>query len=239
MATAKGIKLPVIITADGTQAQAGFTKLRNSMQGLERGFGKYLSRQAGAITGMIGGFFTLDALFSGIQRLIAHGEEVNKRISQYSPEAIAAGSRLEAARIKQDVATATQMGPQIAEVTKRQEAAVPSEAVAGVAASTVALQAIDVWTYLKEQLDRNLTGNAFTGEGLKTLGKLTGLGGEEDPLEAMQRKLQQEQAIAPVPVPNVPFEQQSPEVQQSIETVNLLREAVQELRGMNRQLKAN
>ena len=238
MATAKGIKLPVVITADGTQAQAGFAKLRNSMQGLERGFGKYLSRQASALTGMVAGFFTIDALFSGIQKLIAHGDEVNKRISQFSPQAIGAQARLEAAQIKQDVATATQMGPQIAEVTKRQEAAMPSSAVIGVAAGSAALEAQDWWTLVKVQTARAIAGDKFTGEGAEAIGRKVGIT-EADPLEEMQRKLQQEQAIAPLPVPNVPLEQQSEEVKQSVETINLLREAVQELRGMNRQLKAN
>jgi len=60
-----------------------------------------------------------------------------------------------------------------------------------------------------------------------------------DPLKEMERKLQEAQAAAPMPAPGVPFDKQSQEVQQSVETINLLREAVQELRGMNRQLKAN
>jgi len=252
MATAKGIKLPVIITADGTQAQAGFAKLRNSMQGLERGFGRYLSRQAGAITGMVAGFFTVDALFSGIQKLIAHGEEVNKRISQYSSEAIGAEARLQAAQIKQDVAMAGQVGPQVAAVTARQQAALPAQAVVGLVGSNLASESRDYATMFQEEAARAITGgvvgkNMGIGQALRA-GLAAGAPGGAallpnimavDPLKEMERKLQEAQAAAPMPAPGVPFDKQSQEVQQSVETINLLREAVQELRGMNRQLKAN
>lgn len=252
MPTANPIKLPVVITADGTQAQAGFAKLRNSMQGLERGFGRYLSTQAGAITGMVAGFFTVEALFSGIQKLIAHGEEVNKRISQFSPEAVGAEARLQAAQIRQDVATAGVLGPQIAADTAGQQAALPATGVIDMSASNVVSQAKDYYTVFKEEVARLITGGVVGNETGVRKAVLAGLAGgnplgmqvlpsimANDPLDEMERKLQEAQAAAPMPAPGVPFEQQSDEVKQSVETINLLREAVQELRGMNRQLKAN
>jgi len=260
MPTANPIKLPVVITADGTQAQAGFAKLRNSMQGLERGFGRYLSTQAGAITGMVAGFFTIEALFSGIQKLIARGEEVNKRISQFSPEAVGAQARLQGAQIRQDVATSGLLGPQIAAVTARQQAALPAQGVIDMVASNVASDAQDYFTVFKEEVARLITGGVVgndTGVRKAVLGGLAGglgiglAGGNPlgmallpaitavDPLDEMERKLQEAQAAAPMPAPGVPFEQQSDQVKEAVETINLLREAVQELRGMNRQLKAN
>jgi len=256
MPTANPIKLPVVITADGTQAQAGFAKLRNSMQGLERGFGRYLSTQAGAITGMVAGFFTVEALFSGIQKLIAHGEEVNKRISQFSPEAIGAQARLQGAQTRQDVATSGLLGPQIAAVTARKQAALPAQGVIDMVASNVASDAQDYFTVFKEEVARLITGGVVgndTGVRKAVVGGLAGglAGGNPlgmpllpaimagDPLDEMERKLKEAQAAAPMPAPGVPSDQQSDEVKQSVETINLLREAVQELRGMNRQLKAN
>jgi len=252
MPTANPIKLPVVITADGTQAQAGFAKLRNSMQGLERGFGRYLSTQAGAITGMVAGFFTVEALFSGIQKLIARGEEVNKRISQFSPEAMGAEARLQVAQIRQDVGTAGVLGPQIAAATARQQAALPAQGVIDMVASNVASDAKDYFTVFKEEVARLITGGVVgneTGVRKAVLGGLAAgnpLGMQflpsimaGDPLDEMERKLQEAQATAPMPAPGVPFAQQSDQVKEAVETINLLREAVQELRGMNRQLKAN
>jgi len=252
VATANPIKLPVVITADGTQAQAGFAKLRSSMQGLERGFGRYLSTQAGAITGMVAGFFTVEALFSGIQKLIAHGEEVNKRISQFSPEAIGAQARLEGAQIRQDVATSSLLGPQIAAVTARQQEALPAGGVIDMVGSNVASNAQDYFTVFKEEVARLITGGVIgndTGIRKAVLGGLAAgnpLGMPflpaimaKDPLEEMERKLQQAQAAAPMPVPNLPPEQQPKEVQGSAEQIRILSQQLREQRALARQLGAN
>lgn len=240
MATANPIKLPVVITADGTQAQAGFAKLRTSMQSLERGFGRYLTRQASALTGMVTGFFTVDALFSGIQKFLAHGAEVNERIAQFSPEVMKAQAQLQGAQLRQDVALAYQVGPQIAEQTKRQQAALPTDAVFDAAASGAAVGIKDLWLFVKEQTVAAMTGDVMSlpGNAARYYGEGLGLI-EEDPLAEMERKLQEAQALAPLATPNVPFEKQSKEVQESAEAINLLREQVQELRGLNRQLGAN
>jgi len=249
MATAKGIKLPVVITADGTQAQAGFAKLRNSMQGLERGFGKYLSRQASALTGMVTGFFTVDSLFSGIQKLLAHGAEVNKRIAQFSPEAVRAQSQLEAAQLRQDVAMAQVLGPDIAARAGAAQVALPETGAAEAFAATLATEGGGFWDFAKAQVGRLVVGDlsAFKENALAKQrelfgqsGEILGVTGPSTPgVEEMEERLRMLQATAPMPAFGVPLDKQSQEVQQSVETINLLREAVQELRGMNRQLKAN
>jgi len=238
MATAKGIKLPVVITADGTQAQAGFTKLRNSMQGLERGFGKYLSRQASALTGMVTGFFTIDALFSGIQQLIAHGQEVNKRISQYSPDAIGAQARLEAAQIKQDVATATQMGPRAAAVTRQKEAAIPQIAVSEAATAELANRFNVGVSELQKQAGRLAVGD-YSGFAETAVQRTKQYFGYGDEMMAREEQLQNLRNIAPMPLPNVPPEKQPEEVQRSQQAIELLTQQLQEMRTLTRQLKAN
>jgi len=249
MPTANPIKLPVVITADGTQAQAGFAKLRNSMQGLERGFGQYLSRQASALTGMVTGFFTVDSLFSGIQRLLAHGAEVNKRIAQFSPEAVKAQTQLEAAQLQQDVDMAQVLGPDIAARAQAAQVALPETGAAEAFAATLATEGGGFWDFAKAQVGRLVVGDltAFKENALAKQrelfgqsGQILGLTSPSDPgVKEMEERLRMLQATAPMPAAGVPSDQQSDEVKQSVETINLLREAVQELRGMNRQLKAN
>jgi len=121
VATANPIKLPVIITADGTQAQAGFSKLRNNMQGLERNFGKYLMGQAAYLGGIAGSIFTLDTLFQSIQRMIQHGQKINEDITQYSGEAVKAQAEYEVAVLKQQIELAGEQGKSLAMMYKFSE----------------------------------------------------------------------------------------------------------------------
>jgi len=249
VATANPIKLPVIITADGTQAQAGFSKLRTSMQGLERGFGRYLTRQASSLTGMVSGFFTVDALFSGIQKLLAHGAEVNERIAQFSPEAVAAQARLEGAQLRQDVAMAQVLGPDIAARAEAAQVALPETGAADVFAATMATEAGGFWDFAKAQFGRVVVGEfaAFTEKGLAKqselfgqTGEILGITGPSTPgVKEMEERLRMLQATATIPTPNVPMSQQSAAVQQRAEEISLLQQLIREAKSGNRQLGAN
>jgi hypothetical protein len=132
------IKLPVVITTDGTQAQAGFAKLRQSLGGLDRIVGKHLGQQAARLTSMFSSFFTIDALISGITRVLQHGQEVIDRVSQFSAPAVEAQARLEAAQLKQDVQIASVIGPDIAKTAKQKEQLLPQTAMRDVAAASLA-----------------------------------------------------------------------------------------------------
>jgi len=238
MPTANPIKLPVVITADGTQAQAGFAKLRNSMQGLERGVGGYLSRQAASVTGMFSQFLTIDGLFAGIMKAVAHGDEVNKRISQFSPEAIRAQTQLEAAQIKQDVATAKQMGPQAAEVTRQKEAALPELTIIDVFMAEIANRFNTGLIEVQKQFSRLITGDfqEFASVGFRRLKESMGQG---DEIQMREEQLENVRRIAPLPVPNLPADQQPDNVKQSQAFIGVLVQQLQQLRAMNQQIKAN
>ena len=238
MATANPIKLPVVITADGTQAQAGFAKLRSSMQGLERGFGRYLTRQASSLTGMVSGFFTVDALFSGIQKLLAHGAEVNERIAQFSPEVIKAQAELDVAKMEQDIQTASQMGPQQAQVLKLKQAALPEMAVGDVFAADLSNRFQRGLVEVKKQASRLATGD-FGEFADVTWRKLKENFGFVDEMQLREEQLQNVRNIAPMPAPNLPPEQQPKEVQESAEQIRILSQQLREQRALSRQLGAN
>jgi len=239
MPTANPIKLPVVITADGTQAQAGFAKLRNSMQGLERGFGRYLSRQASTITNMFAGFFTIEALFSGLQKMFAHGAQINERLAKFSSEAIKAQVSLEVAQMEQDRQTASHTGPRYAEVLKEKEAAIPELAPLDVFLTEMSNQFELAWLHIQKQLARAITGEFDLGNLTWENFKETFGFGDVDQVRMLEEQLQKAQNIAPMPVPNLSPEQQPQEVKQSAEQIRILQQQLREQRTLTRQLGAN
>jgi hypothetical protein len=165
------IKLPVVITTDGTQAQAGFAKLRQSLGGLDRIVGKHLGQQAARLTGMFSSFFTIDALISGITRVLQHGQDVIDRVSQFSAPAVESQARLEAAQLKQDVQIASVIGPDIAKTAKQKEQLLPQTGMRNVAAASLANTATQVYDRAVGQYTDLFTGDfdSFIRKGVENL----------------------------------------------------------------------
>jgi hypothetical protein len=87
---------------------------------------------------MFSSFFTIDALISGITRVLQHGQEVIDRVSQFSAPAVEAQARLEAAQLRQDVRIASVIGPDIAKTAQQKEQLLPQTAMRDVAAASLA-----------------------------------------------------------------------------------------------------
>lgn len=246
--TAQPIKLPVIITVTGDQAKVGMNRLGVQLKALETNIGKYFQTQVGSITGMMAGFLTVEALIAGVQKVLAHGQAVIDRVSQFSGEAVTAQTRLDAAQLRQDVQMGSVLGPEIAAKAQEQQAMLGLTGQADVAAAQLKLEADSFWNYAKAQVMRAFTGD-FDEFNKAAAAKRQEIGqfylGDfadifvEDPLMEAQRSLEMAQALAPLPSPVTAGGPANAQDAQNAAVIRELQQQVAELRQMNRTIGAN
>lgn len=243
--SANPIKLPVVITVIGDQAQAGFRQLAVQLKSLEAGVGKFLGAQTSAVGGMLGGFLTVQALISGVQKVLAHGQAVIDRVSQFSGEAISAQTRLDAAQLRQDVGAATILGPEIAQEAQKQQRLLGLTGEVDVATAQLKLESDSAINFAKGQLGRLIGGDleGFQEAGLNKQKEILEYYLPEmfspDALYQAEEKLRMAQAIAPLPSPAAAGAPVSEQDAANAAQIRELQEAVRQLRAINRTVGAN
>lgn len=132
MASASDIKLPIVITANGSQAVAGLRAVGRETKKIESSAGRWGSSQLSAVGGMLSGYFGIGAAIQGLQELYQYANKIQGLSRQWSPEvAEAHGARLIAEQ-KRDQAVGIAVAPVAVEREKlATQMADPSMAIGG------------------------------------------------------------------------------------------------------------
>lgn len=231
------IKLPIVVTSDGTQAEAGFRKLANSLGGLERSLGKHLNQQAQRIVSMGASFFTVDALINGITKVLQHGQEVLDRATQFSAPAIEAKAKVEAQQLKQDVYTGGLLGPDVAKQQQAKLRNMQVQAQLDVSYGSLKNAFNDLFDFYYAQAGRLVAGDfaGFERSGKAKRDEILSFYTGADPdMNQLQERLAVAQAAAVVPVAGAPM---TADQQQQQQIINALQEQIRELRQINTRLR--
>lgn len=239
------LKLPVVITVQGDQAQTGFNKLGVQLKNLEAGVGRFFGSQVSAVGGMLAGFFTVQALINGVQKVLQHGQEVIDRVSQFNSQALTAQTQLDAAKLRQDVAMASVLGPEIAAEAQRQQARLGLTGQVDAAAAQLALESQSATGFAKEQAGRFIEGDfsKMTEAGMQKTKEIAAFYLPElfspDALYEAEERLRMAQAITPLPTPVAAGAPVSEQDAANAAQIRELQEAVRQLRAMNRTVGSN
>lgn len=243
--SASPIKLPVVITVIGDQAQAGFRQLAVQLKNLEAGVGKFFSGQVSAVGGMLAGFFTVQALISGVQKVLQHGQEVIDRVSQFNSEALSAQARLDAASLRQDVTAGSVLGPEIAAKAQQQQQLLGLTGQVDVATAQLKLESDSAIAFAKSQAGKALEGD-YAGLAEAGLNKqreilqyyLPDMFSPDALFEAEER-LRMAQAIMPLPTPVAPGAPINEQDAANAAVIRELQETVRQLKAVNRTVGSN
>jgi len=91
----KELRLPIVITADGTKAVAGMRQFQTVGKRLDDTLGKFASRQVSSLGGMLMGYLGIDAALNGLRQLYDYANKIQGLSRNYSPVVSAAyGQRM-------------------------------------------------------------------------------------------------------------------------------------------------
>ena len=97
----KELRLPIVITANGTKAVAGMRQFQTVGKRLDDTLGKFASRQLSSVGGMLMGYLGIDAALSGLRQLYDYANKIQGLSRSYSPVVAAAYGQTKVAEQQQ------------------------------------------------------------------------------------------------------------------------------------------
>jgi hypothetical protein len=107
----KELRLPIVITADGTKAVAGMRQFQTVGKRLNDTLGKYASSQVSDVGGMLMGYLGIDAAISGMRKLYEYADKIQGFSRNYSPAVSAAYGERRVAEHRGDKAAGLASSP--------------------------------------------------------------------------------------------------------------------------------
>ena len=107
----KELRLPIVITADGTKAVAGMRQFQTVGKRLDDTLGKFASRQLSSVGGMLMGYLGVDAALNGMRQLYAYADKIQGLSRSYSPAVSAAYGQRKVAEHKGNQAAGLAAAP--------------------------------------------------------------------------------------------------------------------------------
>jgi hypothetical protein len=111
MASAKEIKIPIVITANGAKAVAGLQAFKTQANKIDGMFSRWGKTQISSVGGMLFGFLGIASAINGIRELYAESKKLSELAGTYSPEVVRAQAETQISQIQKDLEIAKAITP--------------------------------------------------------------------------------------------------------------------------------